>query len=71
MSNFITDKNKIPIGKVTSEFLNNMHDSQIMDEFKKQYNDMIDTGKKEAKNSTIAVVSISRNSAESLQGEIL
>ena len=67
MSNFITDKNKIQKDKVVnSEFIDQMHSEKILDEFRKQYDDTVDIGKKEAKDATVAVVSISRNSAESV-----
>lgn len=69
MSNFITDRNKVPkasLHAITADFLDVMHSEKILGEFEKQYHSIIDSGRKLAQDSTVAIVSISRNSAESV-----
>jgi hypothetical protein len=69
MSKFITDRSKFPKAEkqaITANFLDEMHSEKISGEFQKQYYSIIDAGRKLAQDSTVAIVSISRNSAESV-----
>ena len=69
MSNFVTDreqlKNLAEI-HVGAGLLDSIHSSKILGEFETQYNKMIEAGKELAKDSTVAIVSISRNSSDSV-----
>ncbi len=75
MSDFITDKEKLKdldqAHKLTKEksvesFFEKMHTDNILTEFHTQYLSMIESGKKLANDSAVAIVSISRNSADAL-----